>query len=299
MLSQPAAELSPSSGATVPSADRSRPRASSPGTSPFRSSRAASRSSTPARLQTLDTSSVKGSIAVVAGACGDLTTRPLLSTPPVPPRWWPIAGDGAECAGTVEQPAPLPAFQARPYDATRLLRLERPSPDRHPPRHEVHLRPDGLLARPGSAGATLDGSAQARRVVHRAVRLARRHIEGGSRVWDIRIGWVPGSRRRGVRSRPAGAGPEHGHALCEPDRRVGARRRGPQSPRASRSGARSASAARSSAGETVRDRWYGGPLATNASPLLAVYGWQAFAVPLGRLHVDVPADLDDDAGHVG
>ena len=53
------------------------------------------------------------------------------------------------------------------------------------------------------------------------------------------------------------------------------------------------------AGTTVRDRWFGGPLAPNASPLLAQFGWQAYPYRQGDfLWLFMPSIMDRD-GHTG
>jgi len=53
------------------------------------------------------------------------------------------------------------------------------------------------------------------------------------------------------------------------------------------------------AGQTIRDRWFGGPLAPNVSPLLTPLGWQASPYRQGDYFWLFMPTITDDAGHVG
>ena len=52
------------------------------------------------------------------------------------------------------------------------------------------------------------------------------------------------------------------------------------------------------AGKTISDRWFGGPVATSLSPLLAKYGW-GLPYRWGDYMWLYPPSFVDDAGHVG
>lgn len=297
MLSQPAAELSPASGATVP-LQMLAAAGQQPWDVPVPKLAGRFQVVDAGSASDLDTSSVKGSIAVVAGACGDLTSTAAALDTAGAAAMVAFAGDGAECAGTVEQPAPLPAFQARPYDATRLLASSGRAQivTHHGTKYIYDLM--GFWPDRVPAGATLDGSA--RRVasfIEQYDSLGAASKEGHE-VWDLRIGWVPG---RGVaafglvRPVPVPSTVTHYASPIAEWERVAEVR----SPEGFYEAALGAPPQRVSAGEKVRDRWYGGPLATNASPLLAVYGWQAFAYRWGDFMWMFQPTWTDDAGHVG
>ena len=208
------------------------------------------------------------------------------------------AGDGAECAGILDQPAPLPAFEARPYDAVRLLGR------RSNAQIETHSSPEYIYDLVGSwdglvpAGAVLDGGAKRVASFVEDYRSLGGTSDAGHRVWDMHLGWVqslgiaafglvrpvavPGTVthyvspaaqwERTVEVRDADGQPEG--ALDAPTRPVAAR-------------------------ETIRDHWFGGPIVAQTSPLTDFTDWRAAPYREGDyLWMFQPA-FADDAGHIG
>ena len=136
--------------------------------------------------------------------CGDLTDAAQALAAAGAAAMVAYAGDGAECAGTLDQPSPLPAFQARPFDALAPARRQRrgraaDAPARPSTSTTSSASWDGRVP----AGAMLDGRREARRDVRRGLPLARRHV--GRRPSGLghapRLGARPRPRR--LRARPA------------------------------------------------------------------------------------------------
>ena len=246
----------------------------------------------------LTTAGVKGAIAVVSGTCGDLgdAARTLAAAGAV--AMVAYAGDGAECAGDLDQPAPLPAFQARPFDVVRLLGRQSNA------QLETHSSPEYIYDLVGSwdglvpAGAVLDGGAKRVASFVEEYRSLGGTSDAGHRVWDMHLGWVqslgiaafglvrpvavPGTVthyvspvaqwERTVEVQDADGRPEG--ALDAPTRPVAAR-------------------------ETIRDHWFGGPIVAQTSPLTDFTDWRAAPYREGDyLWMFQPA-FADDAGHIG
>ena len=66
-------------------------------------------------------SSLKDAVAVVSGACTDLTATANALAKAGAAAMVAYAASGAECAGTIDGPAGLPTLQAKPWDAKALL----------------------------------------------------------------------------------------------------------------------------------------------------------------------------------
>ena len=194
--------------------------------------------------------------------------RPARLPRPAPPPWSRTPGDGAECAGTLDQPAPLPAFQARPFEALRLLGRRGAGRAPDAPLARVHLRPRrrrGTVAFP--PGRLLDGAARHVAAFVEDYRLARRHVglrAIGSGTWGSAgcqdaasppsASSAPSrcrarSRTMSARSAEWGRTVEVRDADGRPEGALDA----PSRPVAAR--------------ETIRDRWFGGPIVAKASPL--------------------------------
>jgi subtilisin family serine protease len=298
MLSQPAAEVFPATGDAVPLQSLAAP-GQQPWDVPVPRLEGTYTVVDAGAAGNVDTSAANRAIAVVSGRCDDLTGAAQALAAAGAAALVAYADDGAECAGTLEQPAPLPAFQARPYDAARML-LSSGKPGRIVGHSATKYIYDlmGAWSDRVPAGATLDG--RARRVAafeERYDTLGETSREG-HRVWDLRIGWVPD---RGVAAfglvRPVsvpGTVLHYASALAEWERWVEVR---------SANGAPEASLAAPStpvvAGKTISDRWFAGPIATSMSPLLEKYGWQTYPYRTGDfMWLFTPAFVDD-AGHVG
>ncbi len=225
MLSQPAGEVVPSSGDAVPVQSLA-----GPGQQPWDVAvpKLAGRYTVvdAGDASKVDASGAKRSIAIVSGSCEDLTgaARALAAAGAV--AMVAYAGEGAECAGTVEQPSPLPAFQARPFDAARLL-------DRRASRHRSSRTTrrststtSWALVRPRARRRCARRPSESRRDLRRAIRLSRRDDATG----PPGLGHAPRlgarARCRSVRPRSSRVRAEQRQALREPDRRMGALGRG-------------------------------------------------------------------------
>ncbi len=298
MLSQPAAEVFPASGDSVPMQSLAAP-GQQPWDVPVERFEGTYKVVDAGDSGNLDTSSASRAIAVVAGNCGDLTGAAKALKAAGAVALVAYAGDGAECAGTVEQPAVIPAFQARPFDAARLL-----APSGKPGRIVTHYTTKYIYDLMGAwsdkvpAGATLDGRAKRVATFDERYDSLGGTSREGYKVWDLRIGWVPG---RGVAAfglvRPVsvpGNVMHYASPIAEWERWVEVR---------SAEGAPETSLSAPSipvvAGKTISDRWFGGPITTNLSPLMAKFGWQAFPYRQGDFMWLFTPSFVDDAGHVG
>jgi hypothetical protein len=244
------------------------------------------------------TAGVRRAIAVVSGTCDDLGAAARTLAAAGAAAMVAYAGDGAECAGNLEQPAPLPAFQVRPFDAVRLLAR------RGTVELQTHSSPEYIYDLVGSwdglvpPGAVLDGSAKHLATFVEDYRSLGGTSGEGHRVRAMHLGWVqslgiaafglarpvavpgtvehyvsPGARwERTVEVQDADGSPEG--ALDAPTRTVAAR-------------------------QTIRDQWFGGPIVAQTSALADLSDWRAAPYREGDyLWLFQPAFVDD-AGHVG
>ena len=172
----------------------------------------------------LRTGSARKAIALVAGDCGDLGPAAAALSAAGAVAVVAYAGAGADCAGTIGEAA-LPVFEARPFDVLGLLEHNRPA------RIVTHESPHYIY---DLAGAW-NGFVPERRCPR------GRHSEAGGDRRALRLTRAGGERRasglgdaarldarrlRRLRPRPAGGGAEHGHALRQSGRGVGANGRG-------------------------------------------------------------------------
>ncbi len=298
MLSQPAAEILPSSGDAVALQSLAGPE-QQPWDVPVTKLDGRYQVVDAGEAGNIDASTAKRSIAVVSGTCGDLTEAARAFAAAGAVAMVAYAGDGAECAGTVEQPSPLPAFQARSFDAARLLGSAR-KPSQIVTHHTTKYIYDlmGAWSDRVPAGAVLDGRASRVATFDEQYDSLGGTTRQGYRVWDMRLGWVP---ERGVAAfglvRPVsvpGGVRHYASPIAEWERWVEVR---------SAEGFPEASLSAPSvpvvAGKTITDRWFGSPITYNASPLLEKYGWQSYPYRQGDFMWMFALPWVDDAGHVG
>ncbi len=251
------------------------------------------------RAAAVRTAGVRGSIAVVAGQCGDLADAANSLAAAGAAAMVAYAGHGSQCAGTLGSPTALPAFQARPYAAARLLSL-RP----REARIETHASPSYIYDLAGAwqdrvpAGAVLDGVSR-----HLASYVEDYSSLGGTsaqghHVWDMRIGWIPwsGSAAYGL-IRPVAVPSTVTHyesPVAHWERLVEV-----QTSDGADEGTLDAPQRAVSAGQTIHDRWFGGPITARVSPLTADQGWQGSPYRQGDyLWLALPSFVDS-AGHTG
>ena len=210
----------------------------------------------------------------MAGQCGDLADAANSLAAAGAAAMVAYAGHGSQCAGTLGSPTALPAFQARPYAAARLLSL-RP----REARIETHASPSYIYDLAGAwqdrvpAGAVLDGVSR-----HLASYVEDYSSLGGTsaqghHVWDMRIGWIPwsGSAAYGL-IRPVAVPSTVTHyesPVAHWERLVEV-----QTADGADEGTLDAPPRAVSAGQTIHDRWFGGPITARVSPLTADQGWQ-------------------------
>ena len=299
VLSQPDAELAPPNRAALPlrsvgAAGQATYDVSVPAL------RGAYRIVDAGRPDALRTAGARGAVALVAGSCGDLADAAdaLAAAGAVAMVAYP--GEEAGCAGMLSRTVPLPVFQARPFDATRLLgsAAQTARLTTHPQTEYVYDLVEGWPDRVPD-GAVLDGSdRRMARFVEQYDSLGGTSADG-RRVLDMPLGFLPG---RDVVAwglvRPVAVPSTVTHyvsAAAQWDRTVeiedaaGFTEAMLYAPRM---------AVR--AGGAVQDRWFGGPIVSNVSPLLSRFDdWRAYAYREGDfLHMTMPA-FTDDAGHFG
>ncbi len=264
------------------------------------------------------TAGVRDAIALVAGACGDLTPTAATLAAAGAAAMIAYPAPDAMCAGTLEGPAPLPAFQARPFEVSAVegpVRTGTPaigagssaggtgvaplvSLVSHPtPAYIYDLAgwwPDSV-----PAGATLDG-----RTASVASLVERYDTLGGSwrdglHLQEMLIGWIPG---RGAAAyglvrpvRVPAAVIRYASPISRWERAVEV-----QNTTGGALGMLWAPAAAVRAGSVVTDRWFGGPLGTSVSPRIAsVYGWEGIPNRQGdTLYLYLPP-YTDTGGHAG
>jgi hypothetical protein len=209
-------------------------------------------------------------------------------------------GDGTGCAGTLSRAAHLPVFQARPFDAARLLGAQtRNARLTTHPQIEYVYDLAGAWSGPGAGrrGARRHHPPSGR--VRRADRLARRHQRRGPpRLGDAdRLGAGRDVAAYGL-VRPVAVPSTVTHyvsPIAEWERTVEI-----QDADGRPEGMLFAPRKPVRAGQTLRDRWFAGPIATNQSPLLEGYDdWRAYAYREGDYLWMVMSSLADAAGHVG
>jgi subtilisin family serine protease len=299
LLSQPDAELSPPGGAPLP----------------LRSVGAAGQSTydvlVPAlngafpvvdagRADALRSAGTRRAVALVAGTCGDLADAADALAAAGAAAMVAYPGEAAGCAGTLSRSAPLPVFQARPFDAARLLDSAARSArlTTHPQTQYVYdlvgWWPDRV-----PDGAVLDGTdRRTARFVEQYDTLGGTSADG-HRVWENPLGFPPG---RDIAAwglmRPVAVPSTVTHyvsALARWERTVEIRDTA-GFPEAMLYAPRRTVRA----GETVQDRWFGGPIASSVSPLLAAFGdWHAYPYREGDFLFMNMATFTDDAGHWG
>jgi subtilisin family serine protease len=296
MLSQPAGELTPAGGRTVglqPLAAAGQqvwdvPVPDLRGSFPVVDAGSAS---APA------TARVRGTVALVSGTCGDLTGTARALAAAGAAAMVAYAADGSQCAGSLDQPAPLPAFQARPFDATRLLGSRQAS-------LLTHRSPDYIYDLVGwwpdrvPSGAVLDGSAKHVASFVEEYRSLGGTSDTGHHAWDMGLGWV---NSHGVSAfgllRPVsvpGTVTHYASPEAEWGRTVEVRTADgvPE-------GALDAASRTVAARETVHDRWFGGPIVAKVAASTGSVDWHS--APYREddyLWLFQPAFADDD-GHVG
>ncbi len=160
----------------------------------------------------LDTTSVSGAIATVAGDCSDLgaTATTLAAAGAVAMAVYP--GDAARCAGTLASPQPLPAFSVSAPQRPQLAAIAGIGSGHLVSRDGSHYIYDlqGVVGRLRTGGSC---SGRHRRT-HRYVRGAREHA-GATRTrrCDVRVGRRLHRRCHLLRRRDADPGPTDAAAL--------------------------------------------------------------------------------------
>ena len=237
-------------------------------------------------------------IAVVRGHCADLTpaVRALAKAGAI--AVVATQADGASCAGTVEQPTRIPAFQARPFQLAALLAAA-------DARIVTHRSPSYVYDLAGAwdgslpAGATLDGrDASVGTLVETYDTLGGSSDANGLRLDDVMVGWVPG---RDVAAfgliRPVvvpGTVTHYASPIARWERIVQVAD-ADGIPRALLTAPRIALPA----GTTTRDRWFHGPVNSRVSPRLTSFGLDAQPNRQGdTLNLYTP-EFVDDATHFG
>ena len=277
MLSQPDAELAPPEGAPLPL--RSVGGAGQPTYDvPVPDLQGAYTVVDAGTTDALRTAGARRAVALVAGSCGDLADAADALATAGAAALVAYPGEAAGCAGTLSRSAPLPVFQARPFDAARLLgsagRTARLTT--HPQTGYVY---DLVRSWPDRVpdGAVLDGSDRGTARFVEQYDMLGGTTADGHRVWEMPLGFLPG---RDVVAwglvRPVAVPSTVTHfvsPIAQWDRTVeiedaaGLAEAMLYAPRMT-----------VHAGETVKDRWFGGPIATNMSPLLASAGdWRSYA----------------------
>lgn len=239
-----------------------------------------------------------GAVVVLRGHCGDLTAAVDALADAGAVAVVATQADGASCAGTVDQPAPIPTFQARPFQLVPVL-------DAGAGRIVSHRSPsyvyDLAAGWDGSIpdGATLDGrQAAVGTLVEQYDTLGGSSDADGLRLDDVMIGWLPGrdSAPFGL-VRPARVPGSVTHyvspaaaweRLVQVSDADGIARAVLTAPRIP-----------IPAGKTVRDRWFHGPISSRVSPRLTALGIDAQPNRQGDTLNLYQPEFVDDAGHYG
>jgi subtilisin family serine protease len=221
----------------------------------------------------LRTKLVKGKIAIVGGSCTDLTAAAATLKAAGAAAMVAYPAPGAACAGTVQQPAPLPAFQARPFAITAMLKHGQKKGDvvsRPSPTYMYDLAAGWDNGVP--AGATIDArDAKTAAIVERYDSMGGTSAESGLRLYDIMIGWLPGRDAAAfglVRPVPVPGTVTHRVSPIAAWERIVQVNNQFDSPEALFTAPRIDVAA----GATVNDRWFHGPVASRVSPQMAQLG---------------------------
>jgi len=242
---------------------------------------------------------VRGRIAIVGGSCGDLTStaKALAAAGAVAMVAYPAPG--AACAGTVEQPAALPAFQARPFDIQAMLKHGQKKGDivsRPAPTYMYDLASGWDDRVP--AGATLDGRDAATASIVEQYDSMGGTSATGLRLYDIMVGWLPGHDVAPyglVRPVPVPSTVTHRVSSGAQWERVVQVNNSFDGPEAMLTAPRVTVAA----GSTLQDRWFGGPVTSRVSPLLVGYGDDAQPRRSADTMFLYMPQWNDSAGHLG
>jgi hypothetical protein len=245
----------------------------------------------------VDVSKAQRSVAVVSSPCEDLTgaVGALRSAGAVAVVAY--AAAGAECAGTLTEAPGIPVYQARPFEAARLLESAGKPVGLVPhtsPRYVYDLM--GAWDDAVPSGAVLDGTSKAVGALVQRYESLNTDANADYDVWDMQLGWLHDAAAFGL-VRPVAVPGVVTHYLSpiaewEPIMDVrdanGATQALFGSPRR-----------RVEPGATVHDRWFGGPLVTNISSRVPD-DWAATPYREGDwlFLVNLPT-WTDDAGHVG
>jgi hypothetical protein len=272
LLSQPEGVISPPRGAHVPLRPITAPGGSLTETPVVAMDRRLRIVDAGTAAKPLTGRTVKGSVAVVSGTCGDLTGAATSLRKAGAAAIVAYPAEGQPCAGTIEGNPGLPALQGRPADVRRLLadgfttgRLT----TRSSPGYMydlVRFWADGV-----PAGGTVDGTG-------RSVSALVEHYNGmgstsadGARAVEELIGWVP--ERGGVaniglvRRVPfpttvthyVSTGAVWERTVAVQDAVYGGEYGRLYAPRRTFKG-----------GSVTHDTWFGGPIASRVSPLTSL-----------------------------
>ena len=158
-------------------------------------------------------------------------------------------------------------YEARPFDARNLLKLNRPA------RIVTHESPHYIYDLAGAwNGFVPDGAVLEARyselgaIVERYDSLGPRGGRRASGLGDAAR--LDARRLRRLRPRPARGGAQHGDALRQPDRGMGAHGRG-QDTHGVTEGFLSAPRHVFATGSTTQDQWFGGPITSRVAPSTA------------------------------
>jgi subtilisin family serine protease len=251
----------------------------------------------------LDTTSVSGAIATVAGDCSDLgpTATALASAGAVAMAVYP--GDAARCAGMLASPQPLPAFSVSAPQKSQLAAIATLGTGHVASRDGSHYIYDLQGSWDGSvpAAPVLDGTAG-----HIATYVEHVNTPGAPgpdiAMYELDLGYTDGATYFGaVTPIPAPLTLRHYVSTgFDWEREVLAT--------VKENGATlatvSAPTATPQAGDVIHDRWFGGPLTSRLSPIPGPNGWRdlpsrfldRYSTSGQSINLNLPA-FTDAAGH--
>ena len=299
LLSQPEGLIVPPRGAPVPLRPLTAPGGSLTETTVPAVDRAYRIVDAGSAARPLTTTAVKGAVAVVAGACGDLTAAATSLRAAGAAALVAYPGTGAACAGTLEALPGLPALQGRAADVRALL-ADRSTTGKLTTQPSPSYMYDLVRYWPDSvpAGGTVDGRGT-------SVSALVEHYNGmgstsadGARAVEELIGWVP--ERNGVaniglvRRVPfpttvthyVSTGAEWERTVAVQDTAYGGEYGRLYSPRRTFEG-----------GSVNRETWFGGPLTSRVSPLQSVTNGSPPPVREGDEMFLSQGAFTDAAGH--
>ena len=235
----------------------------------------------------------RNAIALVAGDCGDLGPAAAALSAAGAVAVVAYAGTGADCAGTIGEAA-LPVFEARPFDVLNLLKRNRPA------QIVMHESPHYIYDLAGAwngfvpNGAVLEGATRKLGAIVERYDSLGPAAGDGHQVWAMPSAGCPAATPHWPR--PARGGAEHGHALRQPDRGMGANGRGRDA--GVTEGFLSAPRHAFAAGTTKRDQWFGGPITSRVAPPTAPWDYSSPYRQEDYVLLGMPPFVDQ-AGHQG